>query len=123
METAEVRQVVDRLIGSAGPTMPCASQLKEGILAQLNEPRTLSYISEHSGVPTVLVERVLDILVSINLVNREKDVFTVDQGMLPLITEPVKTFYLSNLLANYFESQDLMDSAGKPTVTIGLGFY
>jgi SAM-dependent methyltransferase len=122
METAEVRQVVNRLIDSGWAYDALCFATKKGILAQLNEPRTLSYISERCGVPTLLAERVLDILVSLKLLNRNEDIFTVDKGMLPLITEPIKTFFLSNILANYFESQDLVYCAGKPTIILGWDF-
>jgi SAM-dependent methyltransferase len=122
VETAEVRKVVNKLIDSVWAYGALCFTAKRGILAQLNEPRSLAYLSEHSGVPVSLAECVLDILVSVDLVHREKDVFTIDPGMLPLITEPLKTFFLSSILANYFESQDLINSAGKPTITLGWDF-
>jgi SAM-dependent methyltransferase len=122
METAEIRQVVDRLIGSIWAYDALCFAVEKGILVQLNEPRSLANLSEHSGVPTTLLERVLDVLVSVNLIHRDKDVFVIDKGMLPLITEPVKTFYLANLLANYFEGKDLMDNARKGSITLGWDF-
>jgi hypothetical protein len=95
---------------------------RRGIPSQLSEPRALSYINEHSGIPATLAECVLDILVNLELVHREKDMFTVDPGMLPLFTEPMKTIYWSHILSNYYESQDLVETARKLTITLGWDF-
>jgi len=122
METAEARKVVNKLIDSVWAYDALCFTVKRGILTQLNEPRSLAYLSQHCGVPVSMAERVLDILVSMDMVQREKDVYKIDQGMLPLITEPIKTVFLSNILANYFEGQDLVNSAGKPTITPGWHF-
>jgi 2-polyprenyl-3-methyl-5-hydroxy-6-metoxy-1,4-benzoquinol methylase len=119
METAEARKIVNKLMDAVWAYDALCFTVKRGILAQLNEPRSLAYLSEHSGVPVSLAESILDILVSVDLVQRDKDIYKVDQGMLPLITEPVKTVFLANILANYFESQDLVNSAVKPTITPG----
>jgi hypothetical protein len=68
LETPEVLQIFERLIGSVWTFSALSYAAEKGILEQLDKPRTLSYISEHSEVPIVLVERILDILVALNLV-------------------------------------------------------
>lgn len=70
----------------------------------------------------MLVERILDILASLSLVRREGDTFTAENGLLPLVTPPAKTFFLANLQVNYFQSRHLIDSAKKPTMTVGWNF-
>jgi precorrin-6B methylase 2 len=122
MEIAEVRQIVEKLSSSIWAFSALCYAAEAGILEQLDEPRTLSYVSEHSGVPIALVECVLDVLVALNLAQREGDIFTVDKGLLPMVTPPAKTFFLGNLKSNYFESRHLIDSARKSTMELGWNF-
>jgi SAM-dependent methyltransferase len=122
METAEVRQIVEKLIGSVWTFSALCYAAEKGILEQLNEPRTISYVSERSGVPIALVERILDILVALNLAQRDGDNITADKGLLSLVAPPTKTLFLNNLRANYFESRHLIDSARKPAMELGWDF-
>ena len=122
METMEVRQIFERLIGSVWTFSALSYAAEKGVLEQLDEPRTLSYVSEHAEVPIALVERILDILVALNLAQREGDTYTADKGLLPLVTPPRKAFFLGNLKSNYFESRNLIDSAREPTTELGWSF-
>lgn len=119
METAEVRQIVEKLSGSVWAFSALCYAAEKGILEQLDEPRVLSYVSERSGAPIALVERILDILVVLNLARYEGDIFIADKGLLSLVAPPIKTLFLSNLRANYFESRHLIDSAKQPTTVLG----
>ena len=122
METAEVLQIFERLIGSVWTFSALSYASEKGVLEQLDEPRTLSYVSEHAEVPIALVESILDILVALNLAQREGDTYTVDKGLLPLVTPPRKAFFLGNLKSNYFESRNLIDSAREPITELGWSF-
>ena len=122
MEIAEARQIIEKLSGSVWAFSALCYAAETGILEQLNEPRTLSYVSERGGVPISLVECVLDVLVALNLAQSEGDIVTADKGLLPLVTPPIKTFFLGNLKSNYFESRHLFDSAKKPTMVLGWNF-
>jgi predicted O-methyltransferase YrrM len=122
MEIAEARQIVGNLSGSIWAFSALYYAAEKGILEQLGEPRTLFYVSEHSGVPITLVERILDILVALNLARREGDTIVADKGLLPLVTKPAKTFFLASLKSNYLECRDFVDSARKPTVELGWSF-
>ena len=122
METAEVRQVVARLSGSVWAFSALCNAAEKGILEQLNEPRTLFHLSERRGVPITLVERILDILVALNMVRREEDIVTADKGLLSLVTTPAKTIFLASLRANYLESRHFIDSGKKPTIVLGWNF-
>ena len=122
METVEVMQIFQRLIGSVWTFSALSYAAEKGILEQLDEPRTLSYISEHTEVPVALVERILDILVSLNLAQREGDIYTADKGLLPIVTPPRKAFFMGNLKSNYFESRNLIDSAREATTELGWSF-
>jgi precorrin-6B methylase 2 len=122
METVEVLQIFERLIGSVWTFSALSYAAEKGVLEQLDEPRTLSYVSEHAEVPIALVERILDILVALNLAQREGDTYTADKGLLPLVTPPRKAFFLGNLKSNYFESRNLIDSARQPITELGWSF-
>ena len=97
METPEVMQVFERLIGSVWTFSALSYAAEKGILEQLDEPRTLSHISENTKIPITLVERILDILIALSLAQREDDTYKVDKGLLPLVTPPRKAFFLGNL--------------------------
>ena len=122
METPEVRQAVDRLIGSVWAFSTLSYAAETGILEHLNEPRTISYVSEHTGVPLILVERILDVLAALNLVQHQGEMFIADKGLLPLVSPPFKKYFLANLRASNFESRHFIDSSNKPASSVGWNF-
>jgi precorrin-6B methylase 2 len=122
METPEVMQVFERLIGSVWTFSALSYAAEKGILEQLDEPRTLSHISENTKIPITLVERILDILIALSLAQREDDTYKADKGLLPLVTPPRKAFFMGNLKSNYFESRNLIDSAKEPETELGWSF-
>jgi precorrin-6B methylase 2 len=122
METPEVLQIFERLIGSVWTFSALSYAAEKGILEQLDAPRTLSYVSEHAKVPIALVERILDVLNAVNIVQREGNTYTADKGLLPFVTPPRKAFFLGNLKSNYFESRNLIDSAKESETELGWSF-
>ncbi len=119
METAEIQQIVGKLILNEWAYSTLCFASEKGIMEQLNEPRTLPYLSEHSGVPVSLVESILDILIALNLVQLKGDTYILDPGLLPMIKMPIKIFYLANLRSNDLECRDFIDSARKATLDLG----
>ena len=122
METAEIRQSVDKLIGSVWAFATLSYAVETGIPEHLNEPRTIHYVSERTGVPPILVERIFDVLAALNLIQRHGEMFIADKGLLPLVSSPFKNYFLANLRTSHFESRHFIDSANKPESTIGWNF-
>lgn len=122
METTEVRQVVERLTGPVWAFATLEYAVETGMLEHLNEPRTTVYISERTGVNPVLVERIFDVLASLNLVERQGEMFTADKGLIPLVSPPAKNYFLANLRTSHFQSHHFVETAQKPTSSIGWNF-
>ncbi len=122
MEAAEVKQVIETLTGSVWAFSALKYAAEAGMLEHLSEPRTATYISERTRVPAALAERVLDVLVSLHLLQRQGDTFTSDKGLLALISPASKNFFLASLRANYLESRHFIDSAQNPGASIGWNF-
>ncbi len=90
-----------------------------GLLEQLIEPRTTAYLSQHTGVPAELVERILDVLIALGLVSRQGDDFSSSHGLLPLLRSPEKEDLLADLRATYLQSRQLVDGAKHRNITPG----
>jgi precorrin-6B methylase 2 len=122
METAEVRRIIEKLGGSVWTFCALCYAAETGMLEYVSEPRAMSNISERTGVPLVLVERIFDVLVALNLAQREGDTITLDKGLIPLVTPPVKTLFLANLRVHLYESRHLIDSVANPAEVLGWNF-
>jgi predicted O-methyltransferase YrrM len=122
METAEVRQAVERLSGSVWAFSALDYAAETGMLEQLSEPRTMAYVSERTGVTPILVERIFDVLASLNLVQRQGEMFTADKGLIPLVSPPGKNYFLASLRASHFQSYYFAETAQKPASSIGWNF-
>jgi hypothetical protein len=92
------------------------------MLEHLSESRTIAYVSERTGVIAILVERVFDILASLNLVQRQGGTFTADKGLIPLVSTPAKSYFLANLRTSHFRSYHFVENAKKPASSIGWNF-
>jgi hypothetical protein len=109
MDTADLRISVEKLFGSMWAFSALSYAVETGILENLKEPRTISYLNEHTGVPAVMVERVCDVLASLNLMQRQGDTFTLGSGFLPMLS-----FVIAQMRAHSRESRFFMDSARQP---------
>src|SRR5512139_2207433 len=113
METSEVRQIVEKLTGSVWAFAALSYAVETGILEQLNEPRTTAYISERTGVTPILTERIFDVLASLNLVQRQGEMFIADKGLVPLVSLPGKNYFLANLRSSRFQSHYFVETSQK----------
>jgi predicted O-methyltransferase YrrM len=107
----EVRKLVDDLSTSVWAFSTLSAAAEAGLLEPLAEPCTPTYLSEHSGVPVALVERILDVLVALGLARREGDRFAGEGGLVPLLDPVAGADLLADLRSTYLQSRDLVDRA------------
>jgi SAM-dependent methyltransferase len=112
METDQVRmpaRAVENLFASLWAFSALSYAIESGILEDLKEPRTISYLNQHSGVPAVLVERVCDILASLNLLQRQDDIFKLNESMIPKLA-----FIVAQVRVHSVESRVFVNRAKQP---------
>lgn len=119
---AEIQQTVSGLNASIWAYSALTFSVETGILEQLTESRSLQDISEKTHVPVTLVERLLDVLAALGLLQREGNTFIAESNLLPLVTPPAKSFFLANSKVNYLGSLHLITSALEPGKSIGWSF-
>ena len=72
---ASARQVINDLSLSVWAFSALACALETGLLEALSESRSLADLSHQSGIPTSLVEGMLDVLVASGLLQRDDNVY------------------------------------------------
>ena len=103
--------------GTLGPSIwafsALASALEAGMLECLSTAPTPSYVSEQTGVPVALVERLLDVLVALGLLSRER--CTPLQANLVFCRYCNRwrsRYLLADLRATYLQVENLIDELG-----------
>jgi hypothetical protein len=116
---ASARQVINNLISSVGAFSALACAFEAGLLDALSESRSLADLSHQSGIPTSLVEAVLDVLVSVDLLQRDGDVYSSAQSLLPLLKAPFRDPLLAEVRSAYLQSREMIDAAKRRTLKTG----
>src|SRR5260370_5788568 len=98
---ASARQVINDLNSSVGAFSALACALETGLLEALSESRSLADLSHQSGIPTPLVEGILDVLVVLGLLQRGGDVFRVAPRLRPQLHAPLRRSLLAHLRRAY----------------------
>jgi SAM-dependent methyltransferase len=120
VETREqIGGLVAELSASAWALASLDACLEAGLLECLTEPHSLAELSERTGVPTALVEALLDMLVALGLVRRAGDAFTAAPGLQPLLTPPARDYLLRDVRATVLQSRALMEGAKRGTLRAG----
>jgi 2-polyprenyl-3-methyl-5-hydroxy-6-metoxy-1,4-benzoquinol methylase len=109
METDQVRTSVENLFGSLWAFSALSYAIESGILEDLKEPRTISDLNQSTGVPSILVERVCDILASLNFLQRQEDIFKLNESLVPKLS-----FIVAQVRAHSVESLVFIDRAKQP---------
>jgi len=116
---ASARQVINNLISSVGAFSALACAFEAGLLDALGESRSLADLSHRSGIPTSLVEAVLDVLVTVDLLQRDGDVYSSAQSLLPLLQAPFRDPLLAEVRSAYLQSREMIDAAKRRTLKTG----
>src|SRR5205807_9765387 len=96
---ASARQMINDLSSSVWAFSALARALETGLLEALGESRSLADLSHRSGIPTPLVEGMLDVLVALGLLQRDDDVYSAAPGLLPLLQVPFRDPLLPRFVA------------------------
>ena len=108
---ASARQVITDLNSSVGAFSALACAFETGLLDALSESRSLADLSHQSGIPTPLVEGMLDVLVALGLLQRDGDVYSGAPGLLPLLQAPFRDSILADVRSAYLQSREMIDAA------------
>src|SRR5260370_16190034 len=98
---ASARQVINDLNSSVGAFSALACALETGLLEALSESRSLADLSHQSGIPTPLVEGILDVLVVLGLLQRGGNVYSRAPGLPPLPQAPLRDSLLPDVRTPY----------------------
>jgi SAM-dependent methyltransferase len=119
----ETREDVDRLVAdlstSAWALASLDACLEAGLLDCLTAPHSPAELSERTGLPSALVEALLDMLVALGSVRRVGDAFTATPALQPLLVPPARNYLLRDLRATVLQSQALIDGARRGTLRTG----
>ena len=116
---ASARQVINNLISSVGAFSALACAFEAGLLDALGESRSLADLSHRSGIPTPLVEGMLDVLVALGLLQRDGDVYSGAPDLLPLLQAPFRDALLAEVRSAYLQSREMIDAAKRRTLAGG----
>lgn len=116
---ASARQVINDLNSSVWAFSALACALETGLLEALSEARSLADLSHQSGIPTPLVESMLDVLVALGLLQRDGDVYSGVPGLLPLLQAPFRDPLLADVRSAYLQGRAMIDAAKRRTLTVG----
>ncbi len=116
---ASARQMINDLSSSVWAFSALACALETGLLEALGESRSLADLSHRSGIPTPLVEGMLDVLVALGLLQRDGDVYSGVPDLLPLLQVPFKDPLLADIRSAYLQSREMIDAAKRRTLTVG----
>ena len=108
---ASARQVINNLISSAGAFSALACAFEAGLLDALSESRSLADLSHQSGIPTSLVQAMLDVLVAVGLLQHDGDVYSGTPSLLPLLQPPFRDALLADVRSAYLQGREMIDAA------------
>jgi len=116
---ASARQMINDLSSSVWAFSALACALETGLLEALGESRSLADLSHRSGIPTPLVEGMLDVLVALGLLQRDGDVYSGAPDLLPLLQAPFRDALLAEVRSAYLQSREMIDAAKRRTLAGG----
>jgi hypothetical protein len=116
---ASVRQVITDLSSSVWAFSALACALEGGLLEALSEARSLTDLGQRSGIPTCLVEGLLDVLVSLGLLLRAGDGYDSTPDLLPLFQAPARDALRADIRSVYLQSRAMIDAAKRRTLLAG----
>jgi len=116
---ASARQVINDLISSVGAFSALTCALETGLLEALSESRSLADLSHQSGIPTSLVEGMLDVLVASGLLQRDDNAYRAAPDLLPLLQAPFRDPLLADVRSAYLQSREMIDAAKRRTLAVG----
>src|SRR5258708_19381525 len=116
---ASARRVLTDLSSCVWAFSALAWAVEAGRLEAVGESGRLADLSHRSGIPTPLVEGMLDVLVALGLLQRDGDVYSSAPGLLPLLQAPFKDPLLADIRSAYLQSREMIDAAKRRTLTVG----
>jgi precorrin-6B methylase 2 len=120
METPnDVRKLAEELGTSVWAFAVLCSAAEAGLLTSLQEPRLVAEAAEQTTLPAPLVRQMLDVLVSLGVVQCERERYVATQGLMPLLQLPAAAFFLADLRSTYMQAWDTIARAKKGTLETG----
>jgi precorrin-6B methylase 2 len=120
METPDdVRRLAGELGNSVWAFAVICSAAETGLLASLREPRRAAEAAAHAGLQVPLAERMLDVLITLGLVQRDGEQYSATPGLLSLLQPPALDFFLADLRSTSLQAADTIVRAKKGTLETG----
>jgi SAM-dependent methyltransferase len=89
------------------------------MLERLTHPRSLAALSQHSALEPSVIEGLLDVLVALDLLEREGDLYRSTVDLLPQLQTPGRDYLLADLRTTDLQSRHLIDAAKNRTPAAG----
>jgi SAM-dependent methyltransferase len=77
----EVRTILQQLSASVWQLSVLSAAVEAGLVEPLAEPRAIAWLAERAGCSPLMVERTLDVLVAMGLVQRDGDRYVAGPGL------------------------------------------
>jgi predicted O-methyltransferase YrrM len=115
----DVRGQAEELGTSAWAFAVLCSAAESGLLTSLREPQQVTEAAAQTALPAPLVARMLDVLVTLGLVQRDEARYRAVPGLLPLLQPPASTFFLADLRSTYLQAWDTIARAKRGVLETG----
>lgn len=116
---SSVLQIINDLSESVWAFSVLASVLETGLLEALPSSQNLTELSRESGIPVSLVEGLLDVLVALDLLQREGEVYSCTSNLQPFLQPPARDSLLATVRTVSLQSHQMIDDAKGRRLTTG----
>jgi predicted O-methyltransferase YrrM len=120
----QVRLTVEQLNASLWAHAALTGAWEAGLLDLLLQPRSATELAARTSLNQALIERMLDVLLALGLVQQhEGDCYVLAEGLMPLLRAPaVRESYLTTLRSQVLQSYAFVQSARDRTLAPGWRF-
>jgi len=115
----DVRRLAKELGTSVWAFAVLCSAAEAGLLTSLQEPRHVTEAAAQTDLPAPLVARMLDVLVTMGLAQRDEERYRAAPGLLPLLQPPALDFFLADLRSTYLQAGDTIARAKRGALETG----
>jgi predicted O-methyltransferase YrrM len=115
----QARQVIDELSSSVWAFATLTAALEAGLLELLAEPQELGAIGAHSGLDPSLTQAMLEVLVALGLVRRDRQVVVAAPGLGPQLGPEAKEVLVAQLRSTDLQGRQLIDRARQGGLGLG----
>jgi precorrin-6B methylase 2 len=102
----DIRKLTEELGTSVWAFAVLCSAAEAGLLTCLQEPRHAAEAAGQTTLPAPIVQQMLDVLVTLGVVQRDGERYRATPGLLPLLQPPAAAFFLADLRSTYLQAWD-----------------